>query len=58
MPSNVFRKISRVDDKFSTEHTDDRPVPLFGRWRTAYLMVVVVFVLEVAIFYFVSRYFS
>ena len=33
-------------------------VPLFGRWRWAYLAVVVVFVLEVTFFYFVSRYFS
>lgn len=32
-------------------------VPLFGNWRNAYLAVVVVFVLEVAFFYFVSRYF-
>ncbi|HSU85361.1 MAG TPA: hypothetical protein VLI42_01385 [Chthoniobacterales bacterium] len=54
----MFRKVPRADDKFSTEGTDDRPVPLFGRWRTAYLTVVVVFVLEVAVFYFVSRYFS
>jgi hypothetical protein len=36
---------------------DDR-VPLFGNWRNAYLAVVVVFVLEVAFFYFLSRYFS
>jgi hypothetical protein len=33
-------------------------VPLFGSWRKAYVAVVVVFVLEVALFYFVSRYFS
>jgi hypothetical protein len=33
-------------------------VPLFGTWRRAYLAVVVVFVLEVAFFYFVSRHFS
>ena len=32
-------------------------VPLFGCWRNAYLAVVLVFVLEVAFFYFVSRYF-
>jgi hypothetical protein len=34
------------------------PVPLFGTWRTAYLAVVAAFVLEVAFFLFVSRYFS
>lgn len=33
-------------------------VPLFGTWRRAYLAVVVVFVLEVAFFYFVSRHFA
>ena len=32
-------------------------VPLFGSWRNAYLLVVLVFVLEVGFFYFVSRYF-
>jgi hypothetical protein len=33
-------------------------VPLFGTWRKAYLAVTLVFVLEVAFFYFVSRFFS
>ncbi|MBA3833244.1 MAG: hypothetical protein H0X34_15385 [Chthoniobacterales bacterium] len=33
-------------------------IPLFGSWRRAYLAVVIVLVLEVAFFYFVSRYFS
>ena len=33
-------------------------VPLFGSWRRAYLAVVVIFVLEVTFFYFVSHYFS
>lgn len=36
----------------------DDDVPLFGTWRRAYFTVVVVFVFEVAFFYFVSRYFS
>ncbi len=36
---------------------DDR-VPLFGRWRNAYLTVVLIFVLEIALFYFVSHHFS
>ena len=36
----------------------EKRVPLFGRWRNAYLAVVVIFLLEVALFYFVSRYFS
>lgn len=35
-----------------------RAVPLFGTWRKAYLAVVTIFVLEVAFFYFVSRFFS
>jgi hypothetical protein len=33
-------------------------VPLFGSWRRAYLAVVVAFIGEVTLFYFVSRYFS
>ena len=33
-------------------------VPLFGNWRNAYVAVVVFFVVEVAAFYFFSRYFS
>lgn len=36
---------------------DDR-VPLFGSWRKAYLAVVAVFVLDVAIFYAISRFFA
>ena len=37
--------------------SDDR-VPLFGTWRNAYLAVAGVFVLDVALFYAFSRYFS
>ena len=33
-------------------------VPLFGRWRNAYLLVVLIFILEIALFYFVSQHFS
>jgi len=36
----------------------DESVPLFGSWRNAYFAIVGAFVLEVAFFYFVSRYFS
>lgn len=36
----------------------EEPVPLFGRWRYAYLAVVLFFVLEVAFFAFVGHYFS
>ncbi len=36
----------------------EKPVPLFGTWRRAYLAVVLFFVFEVALFYFVSRFFS
>jgi hypothetical protein len=32
-------------------------VPLFRNWRNAYLTVVLIFVLEVAFFCFVSRHF-
>ncbi len=43
-------------DNLPTNESAD-PVPLFGRWRNAYLSVVVIFVLEVGFFYFVSRFF-
>ena len=33
-------------------------VPLFGSWRKAYLIVVAAFVLDVALFYAISRYFA
>ena len=36
----------------------DDAVPLFGSWRKAYLVVVVVFLLDVAIFYGISRFFA
>jgi len=32
-------------------------VPLFGTWRNAYIVVVAVFVIEVALFYALSRTF-
>ncbi len=45
-----------VNEKSVPNETDAR-VPLFGSWRKAYLVVVLVFVLEIAFFYFVSRFF-
>ena len=33
-------------------------VPLFGSWRNAYVVVVAVFVTEVALFYAISRIFG
>ena len=33
-------------------------VPLFGTWRNAYIVVVATFVVNVAIFYAISRYFA
>ncbi len=42
--------------------SDDRDkqerVPLFGSWRTAYIVVVTVFVINVALFYAISRIFA
>ena len=37
---------------------DQERVPLFGTWRNAYGVVLAVFVVEVALFYAFSRYFS
>ena len=33
-------------------------VPLFGSWRNAYVLVVAVFVLDVVVFYAISRFFA
>jgi hypothetical protein len=33
-------------------------VPLFGTWRNAYVIVVAVFVVEVALFYALGRFFA
>ena len=40
-----------------TKHSADH-VPLFGSWRKAYLVVVAVFIIDVAAFYAISRYFA
>ncbi len=37
---------------------NDERVPLFGTWRNAYVAVVITFVLNVVVFYALSRYFS
>ena len=37
---------------------DPVKIPLFGSWRNAYLVVVLAFVIEVALFYLMSRYFA
>lgn len=39
------------------DHEESLAVPLFGTWRRAYLVVVVIFLVELAFFAFVSRYF-
>lgn len=36
----------------------DERVPLFGTWRNAYVVVILFFVVDVALFYFFQRYFS
>ncbi len=33
-------------------------VPLFGSWRNAYLVAVIAFIADVAVFYAISRYFA
>ena len=37
---------------------DQRPPPLFGSWRNAYVSVVAIFVVDVVVFYTISRYFA
>jgi hypothetical protein len=60
LPNVQFRKrpIQQSVNKSSTPNHENVRVPLFGNWSYAYLSVIVVFVLEVALFYFVSRYFA
>jgi len=36
----------------------EKRVPLFGTWRNAYVIVVAVFILEVALFYALGRFFA
>jgi hypothetical protein len=33
-------------------------VPLFGTWRTAYMVVVIAFLLNVVVFYAITRIFA
>ena len=40
------------------ENDEHRRVPLFGSWRNAYIVVVAVFVLNVAFFYAIARFFA
>lgn len=47
-----------INGKTDRDIPTDDAAPLFGTWRRAYLVVFVVFVVELAFFSFVSRYFS
>ncbi len=47
-----------MDKRNETVEQETNAVPLFGRWRNAYLAVVVFFVIDVALFYLFGRYFS
>ncbi len=40
------------------EDDEPRRLPLFGSWRNAYLVIVLIFILEVGFFYLVSGYFE
>ena len=40
------------------EDPEQDRVPLFGSWRNAYIVVIVVFVLNVALFYAIGRLFA
>ncbi|HMJ06826.1 MAG TPA: hypothetical protein VK474_11265 [Chthoniobacterales bacterium] len=41
----------------SLDEKRDR-VPLFGNWRNAYATVVIAFIVEVALFYGMTRFFA
>lgn len=40
------------------ENEEDEKPPVFGSWRRIYWFVVVFFVIEVAAFYLITRYYS
>ena len=42
----------------SPDEDGDERVPLFGTWRTAYIVVVIAFIVNVAAFYAISRFFA
>jgi hypothetical protein len=42
----------------SEEEQALKRVPLFGSWRNAYVVVIAVFVIDVIVFYAISRYFA
>lgn len=45
-------------ERHRKEPAGNAAVPLFGSWRRAYAAVAMAFVLDVAIFYAISRYFA
>lgn len=47
-----------MNDEIKSEHERGLAVPLVESWRMAYVIVVVVFVLDVAAFYGLGRYFA
>jgi hypothetical protein len=42
----------------SDDENGHERVPLFGTWRTAYIVVVIAFLLNVALFYAITRIFA
>ena len=48
----------KANDAPNVTRQESGAIPFFGSWGKAYLAVVGVFVIEVAFFYFVSRFFS
>ena len=42
----------------SEDEDGDERVPLFGTWRTAYMVVVIAFLLNVVVFYAITRIFA
>ena len=40
------------------DHDGEEHVPLFGSWRKAYAAVIVVFAVDVVLFYAITHYFA
>ena len=42
----------------SDDENGHERVPLFGTWRTAYVVVVIAFIVNVAVYYAITRIFA
>jgi hypothetical protein len=58
MPPPKVRTKCIMKEPGRDESENGFTVPLFGTWRNAYSAVVAVFVMDITVFYLLSRYFA